>query len=282
MNKLKLKQQLEHFFIEDIGYQDLTTESIFDERHGKIIVISKSEGYFCGEDIITYGFKLFNPTIDVNVSVHDGENIYLGQTLAQIVGPIIELLQAERVILNLIQRLSGITTKTKMATELLNGSPTKITDTRKTTPGLRMLEKYAVKQGGGSNHRFGLDDAVMIKDNHINFCGSISDAVHKVRDHVGHMVKIEVEAENQEQVKEAVSAKADCILLDNMTPQEISNSLKLIPNSILTEASGGIQLNDLPEYAHLGLDVISLGCLTHQIESLDISAEVYFEDRKEI
>ncbi|GEL77404.1 carboxylating nicotinate-nucleotide diphosphorylase [Tenuibacillus multivorans] len=274
MNRLQLKKQLEHFFIEDLGYRDLTTDSIFDNRLGEVKFISKSDSYFCGQDVIKTGFHTMNPQIEVQLSVQDGDPINQGQTLAHAKGPIKDLLQAERVVLNLVQRMSGITTKTKIAVQLLNSQHTKISDTRKTTPGLRMLEKYAVTQGGGINHRFRLDDAVMIKDNHINFCGSISEAVKKVRENVGHMVKIEVEAENEPQVKEAIEAEVDCILLDNMDPNDLPNLLQLIPESILTEASGGISLEDLPKYTNLDLDVISLGCLTHQIEALDISVEV--------
>lgn len=274
MNTLRLKKQIEEFLIEDVGYQDLTTDAIFNDQSGEIEFLAKSNGYFCGEDVIRVGYSTINSNIEINLQVKDGDSIQKGQTIAYVKGPINELLTGERVILNLIQRMSGITTKTQHAVQLLNNPRTKISDTRKTTPGLRMLEKYAVTKGGGFNHRFGLDHAVMIKDNHISFCGSISNAVQKVKDQVGHMVKIVVEAENEQQVHEAVKAKADCILLDNMKPNEIAEMLKLIPSSILTEASGGITLQDLPKYSNLTLDVISLGCLTHQIESLDISAEV--------
>ncbi|MGP4072418.1 carboxylating nicotinate-nucleotide diphosphorylase [Piscibacillus sp. B03] len=275
MNMLRLRKQIEEFFIEDVGYQDLTTDAIFDQELGEVQFIAKSEGFFCGEDIIRVGYQAINSAINVNIKVTDGEPLQNGQLIAFAKGPIRDLLTGERVILNLIQRMSGITTKTKKAVQLLNSSHTKISDTRKTTPGLRMLEKFAVKQGGGINHRFGLDHAVMIKDNHILFCGSITDAVQKVKQQTGHMVKVVVEAENEQQVKEAVENDVDCILLDNMKPQKLSNMLSLIPSSILTEASGGITLQDLPNYTHIPVDVISLGCLTHQIESLDISVDVH-------
>jgi nicotinate-nucleotide pyrophosphorylase (carboxylating) len=181
------------------------------------------------------------------------------------------LLTGERVILNLLQRMSGIATLTHRAVTILNNSHTRICDTRKTTPGLRMLEKYAVVCGGGYNHRFGLYDGVMIKDNHIAFCGSITKAVQAVREKLGHMVKIEVETETKEQVLEAVRAGADVIMFDNRTPDEVREFVSLVPKPIITEASGGITLENLAEYGTTGVDYISLGMLTHSATALDIS-----------
>ena len=173
-----------------------------------------------------------------------------------------------------MQRMSGIATQTNEAVQTLNSSHTRITDTRKTTPGLRMLEKYAVQCGGGVNHRFGLYDAVMIKDNHISFAGSITKAVEMARSQLGHMVKIEVETETKEQVVEAVKAKADVIMFDNRTPDEIKAWIGLVPSEIKTEASGGINLSNLASYSDTGVDVISLGFLTHTVKALDISVKV--------
>ena len=170
--------------------------------------------------------------------------------------------------------MSGIATQTNEAVKTLNSSHTRITDTRKTTPGLRMLEKYAVQCGGGVNHRFGLYDAVMIKDNHISFAGSITKAVEMARSQLGHMVKIEVETETKEQVIEAVQAKADVIMFDNRTPEEIKAWIGLVPSEIKTEASGGINLTNLASYSDTGVDVISLGFLTHTVKALDISVKV--------
>ncbi|MFD2638153.1 carboxylating nicotinate-nucleotide diphosphorylase [Piscibacillus salipiscarius] len=274
MNRLQLKKQIEEFFIEDIGYKDLTSDSIFENQEGQLQIVSKSNGIFCGEDIIRVGYSSINPLIEVKSFVHDGDQVEVGQMVAQISGPVKDLLTGERVVLNLIQRMSGIATKTNSAVKLLNSRHTRISDTRKTTPGLRMLEKYAVTKGGGINHRYGLDHAVMIKDNHIAFCGSITEAVHKVQKQVGHMIKVVVEVEDQHQVLEAVDANVDCILLDNIEVKDLPDLLNLIPTTVLTEVSGGITLQDLPKYSNLPVDVISLGCLTHQIESLDISADV--------
>lgn len=275
MNKLKLRQQLESFFIEDIGDFDVTSDVLFhDGAEGSIEWTAKQEGIFCGEAVIKQGFQLLDEQSVVNLHVQDGDFIYKGQTLSTVSGPMASLLKGERVILNLIQRMSGIATKTDKAVRSLNSNHTRICDTRKTTPGLRMFEKYAVRVGGGFNHRNGLYDAVMIKDNHISFAGSISKAVERVRQKLGHMVKIEVETETKKQVIEAVEAQADCIMFDNQSPSSIIELVELVPNSIVTEASGGILIEDLHEYGKTGVDYISLGCLTHSAQALDISVNV--------
>jgi len=278
MNKLKLRSQLEKYFIEDIGEQDITTDLIFaDDTQGEIVFLAKDNGIFCGEEIIKTGFELLNQTLISKVLVKDGDSIQIGQKLAIVSGKISDLLKGERVVLNLVQRMSGIATLTNQAVHTLASSHTKIVDTRKTTPGLRMLEKYAVRTGGGFNHRFGLYDGVMIKDNHIAFAGSISKAVDAVRTKAGHMVKIEVETETAEQVKEAVEAGADVIMFDNRTPAEIIDLIKLVPAGIITEASGGIQLSNLADFRDTGVDYISLGFLTHSYKALDISVKVNWD-----
>ncbi|MBY0123937.1 carboxylating nicotinate-nucleotide diphosphorylase [Bacillus sp. S/N-304-OC-R1] len=278
MNKLKLRLQLEQFFIEDIGERDITSELIFgNEKKGKIVFLSKENGIFCGEEIIRTGFSVLDNDIMTKVHVKDGDRIEKGQLLAAAEGKAAELLKGERVILNLLQRMSGIATITNKAVSELNSTHTKICDTRKTTPGLRMLEKYAVRCGGGYNHRFGLYDAVMIKDNHISFAGSIQNAVQAVRASAGHMVKIEVETETKEQVLEAAAAKADVIMFDNRQPEEIKEWIQCVPDGIITEASGGITLENLAGYRDTGVDFISLGFLTHSVKSLDISVKVSFE-----
>jgi nicotinate-nucleotide pyrophosphorylase (carboxylating) len=282
MNKFKLCSLLNQFFIEDIGEQDITTDLIFaDDTKGEIVFIAKEAGIFCGEEIIKTGFRLFDSEIALEVLVKDGDRIEVGQRLAVVSGQINDLLKGERVILNLVQRMSGIATLTNKAVTALNSSHTKICDTRKTTPGLRMLEKYAVRTGGGYNHRFGLYDGIMIKDNHISFAGSIAKAVETARKKCGHMVKIEVEVETEEQVLEAVNAKADVIMFDNRTPEEIKEFIQLVPEGIVTEASGGIQLNTLPSYSETGVDYISLGFLTHSYKALDISVKVLWNKGEE-
>lgn len=275
LNKLKLRLQLEQFFLEDIGDRDVTSETIFgDSEMGEIKFIAKANGIFCGEEVIRTGFSLLDERAEVKLNVKDGERIEIGQIFATVKGKVSSLLQGERVVLNLIQRMSGIATQTDEAVRILNSNHTKITDTRKTTPGLRMLEKYAVQCGGGVNHRFGLYDTVMIKDNHISFAGSITKAVEKSRSQLGHTVKIEVEAETKEQVQEAVAAKADIIMFDNAKPEQIKEWIGLVPEGIKTEASGGINFDNLASYSDTGVDVISLGFLTHTVKALDISVRV--------
>ncbi|HET6872692.1 MAG TPA: carboxylating nicotinate-nucleotide diphosphorylase [Sporolactobacillaceae bacterium] len=275
MNTLKLRSLIEQFFIEDIGEQDITTDLIFsDGTEGEIVFLSKETGIFCGEEVIKTAFHLLNPQINIQLFVNDGDSIEAGQRLAIASGEISALLKGERVVLNLIQRMSGIATLTRKAVETLNSSYTRICDTRKTTPGLRMLEKYAVRCGGGYNHRYGLYDGVMIKDNHISFAGSIKRAVDLVHEKLGHMVKIEVETETKEQVIEAVEAGADVIMFDNRTPDEIKEFIKLVPDHIITEASGGINLTTLASYRDCGVHYISLGLLTHSYKALDISVKV--------
>lgn len=275
LNKLKLRLQIEQFFLEDIGDRDVTSESIFGDEMGEIVFIAKDNGIFCGEDVIRTGFPILDDQVEIDLKVSDGDRIEIGQAFATVKGKVSTLLQGERVVLNLVQRMSGIATQTNEAVSILNSKRTKITDTRKTTPGLRMLEKYAVQCGGGVNHRFGLYDAVMIKDNHISFAGSITKAVEKARSELGHMIKIEVETETREQVIEAVAAKADVIMFDNRTPEEIKAWIGLVPDEIKTEASGGINFTNLASYSDTGVDVISLGFLTHTVKALDISVKVH-------
>ncbi|GIN73922.1 nicotinate-nucleotide diphosphorylase (carboxylating) [Bacillus sp. J14TS2] len=276
MNKIKLQQQLKQFFLEDIGDRDVSSSIFSREQMGQLSLLAKAEGIFCGEEVVRTGFSLLVEQLDIKMKVRDGEWIEKGQLLAEISGTVNDLLQAERVVLNLVQRMSGIATKTHETVTLLNSDHTKICDTRKTTPGLRMLEKYAVRCGGGVNHRFGLYDAVMLKDNHIAFAGSIAGAVAAARKNVGHMVKIEVEIESKAQMQEAIEAQADVIMFDNRTPDEIKTWIKEVPEGIVTEASGGITLEDLASYGETGVDYISLGFLTHSVSALDISAKVEF------
>ena len=209
--------------------------------------------------------------VNVNLLKKDGDSVDIKERIAEVEGPTQVLLSAERVILNLVQHLSGIATSTAEVIRFLDDPTIEIVDTRKTLPGLRVLQKYAVTCGGGKNHRFRLDDGVMIKDNHIKAAGSITKAVELVRSNIGHMVKIEVETESEDQVLEAVTAKADVIMLDNRTPKEIKELVKLIPDEILVEVSGGITPNTISSFKDCGADVISLGWLTHSVKAMDIS-----------
>lgn len=275
MNTIKLKSMLEQFYLEDIGDGDLSSDYLFPESAvGELTIVAKMDGIFCGKKVIEYGLRVVDSALTVDSHVEDGDSIKKGAVLAVASGPVGSLLKSERVILNLIQRMSAIATETNRVVKKISGTGTKVVDTRKTMPGLRMLDKYAVHTGGGFNHRNGLFDAVMLKDNHLAFAGSITKAVETVRAALGHTVKIEVEIESFEQLQEAVIAKADIIMFDNCTPEMIKEWRKSVPDTIITEASGMITNDTIRAYAESGVDFISLGYLTHSVKALDISANV--------
>ncbi|MFY2310452.1 carboxylating nicotinate-nucleotide diphosphorylase [Lysinibacillus fusiformis] len=275
MNIIKLEEMLKQFFNEDIGDGDLSSEYIFSPKEqGTFSFYAKESGIFCGAPIIEHGFHVLDRSIKVNLPKKDGEAVEAGDVIAIIDGPLQKLLMGERVILNLIQRMSAIATAAHLAVQEIAGTHTKICDTRKTIPGLRMLDKYAVRIGGAFNHRNGLYDAIMLKDNHIAFAGSLTKAIQAAREKVGHTVKIEVEIETKKQLDEAILAGADIIMFDNRSPEEIRAWLPAVPSSITTEASGGITLENIRAYAQTGIQWISLGSLTHSVKAFDISALV--------
>jgi nicotinate-nucleotide pyrophosphorylase (carboxylating) len=275
MNVIKLKKKLEEFFLEDLGELDVTSQTVFGANvRGEAVIIAKEDGILAGVDVIATGYSLFDQKVDVALKKQDGDALKQGDIIAELEGPVATILSGERVILNLLQRMSGIATLTNKTVHLLQSNHTRICDTRKTSPGLRMFEKYAVRCGGGFNHRFGLYDGVMIKDNHIAFAGSILKAVKEVRAKTGHMVKIEVEIENEKQLLEAIEAGADVIMFDNRSPEEVAKFAELTPKHIVTEASGGIGMHNLADYRDTNVDYISLGMLTHSYKSLDISLNV--------
>lgn len=275
MNIIKLEEMLKQFFNEDIGDGDLSSEFIFSaEQQGSFSFYAKENGIFCGALIIDHGFHLLDRSMQITMHKKDGDTVTTGDVLAVIDGPLQKLLIGERVILNLVQRMSAIATAANLAVLKTAGTEAKICDTRKTMPGLRMLDKYAVHTGGAYNHRSGLYDAIMLKDNHIAFAGSITEAVQTARAQIGHTVKIEVEIETKAQLDEAVEAGADIIMFDNRTPEEIRAWLPTVPAHIATEASGDITLENLHAYAASGIQWISLGALTHSVKAFDISALV--------
>jgi len=275
MDRLKLKKKLQSFLLEDIGHGDITSQAIFPmDEQGEGVFVAKQTGTIAGLDIIREAYQLLDPSMQITLKCADGDTVTKGQVIAEVQGYVAFLLTGERVILNLLQRMSGIATMTKSAVLALNDDRITICDTRKTTPGLRMLEKYAVTVGGGKNHRMGLYDGVMIKDNHIAFSGSITKAVQSVREQTGHMVQIEVETETKEEVLEAVAAGADIIMFDNCPPDLVKAFSTYVPDHIITEASGGIELDNLSAYAGTNVDYISLGFLTHSVQALDISMNV--------
>ena len=269
---LQAKEQLKTFLIEDIGTGDLSADLIFDEnKQSSGVFVAKSDGIIAGLEVAQQVYDLLGQNATFIPVVADGASVKKGEIIGRATGHIRTLLTGERVILNLLQRMSGIATFTHTAIETLNDPTIKICDTRKTAPGLRYFDKLAVKIGGGFNHRVGLYAGVMLKDNHIAYAGSITKAVEKVRQQIGQMVKIEVEIETEEQLHEAIAAKADIIMLDNRTPEQVAAWTKLVPEGILTEISGGITLANLADYSQTGADYLSLGALTHSVLAFDIS-----------
>ena len=268
-----LKKAIEKFLQEDIGSGDLTSEATLPEDlTGTAEFVAKGSFVLCGiETVAPLVFKTQNPSIEITSTSRDKTTASPGDILLTAQGPVLDLLKAERVALNLVQRLSGIATLTARFVEKVKPLPVKILDTRKTTPGLRMLEKYAVRVGGGHNHRFNLADGILIKDNHIEACGSIKNAVERMREKIPHTMKIEVEAATIEQVRECISCAVDIIMLDNMDPARMREAVKLVGGRALLEASGGVNLDNVRQIAETGVDFISVGALTHSAPACDIS-----------
>lgn len=260
---------------EDIGRGDLTSESIFSpEQTGRADIVARESFIAAGADLIGGRvFKVQNSSIEISAPLADGTKVGAGDILFSVSGPVLDLLMAERVALNLLQRISGIATFTAEFVEQVREYPVRICDTRKTTPGLRVLEKYGVVVGGGSNHRFNLTDGILIKDNHIAACGSISDAVARVRSTVPHTLRIEVETDTLEQVEECLTCSVDIIMLDNMTTDMMRKAVDLIGGRALVEASGGIVLENISDVAKTGVDIISIGALTHSAPACDIGMD---------
>ncbi len=275
MDRNQLQGMIRSFLAEDIGRGDLTSESIFSEADtGGARLVSRQECIVAGAGTVAAEvFRVQNPAIETINPVADGTAAHPGDVLLTVRGPVVDLLKAERVALNLLQRLSGIATLTARFVEQVRGHRARITDTRKTTPGLRMLEKYAVQAGGGSNHRFNLTDGVLIKDNHIAACGSITEAVARVRTKVPHTIRIEVETENIEQVRECLACRVDIIMLDNMGLQAMQEAVACIDGRALVEASGGVNLDTVAGIAATGVDIISIGALTHSAPGCDIGMD---------
>jgi len=258
---------------EDIGRGDITTSLVENSGgNGNAVIKAKEDLVLCGVDLAAYIFKFIDDSLKVKVDIYDGAKISAGTVIMSVSGNSGSILKAERTVLNFLQRLSGIATLTsKYVNEVDKKSKTKITDTRKTTPGWRTLEKYAVRTGGGSNHRFGLDDGIMIKDNHIAMAGSIEKAVRSVRAKAHHLLKIEVETSNLSEVKEALKSGADVIMLDNMSVDMMSKAIELINKKAVVEISGGVTLERIKALSKLGADFISVGAITHSAVAKDIN-----------
>ncbi|EOY2451627.1 carboxylating nicotinate-nucleotide diphosphorylase [Listeria monocytogenes] len=272
MNSILMNQAIQAFLLEDIGQHDISAETVFPrDTMGEGVFLAKETGILCGISIPPKVYELLGGNIQFEAYKKDGDWIQKGDIIAAVTAPVRTLLSGERVILNLMQRMSGIASQTNFAVKQLDDSAIRICDTRKTAPGLRAFDKYAVQTGGGFNHRNGLYDGVMLKDNHIAFSGGITSAVSTVREKLGHMVKIEVETETAEQVKEAVQAGADIIMFDNRTPEEIKQLVKVVPPHITTEISGNVTLENIHRYKGSGANYLSLGSLTHSVRAFDIS-----------
>ena len=262
--------------IEDLGRAgDLTTNAIVPpDAHASGYLVARRGGCLAGLSVAVTAFQLTDPAVDITFLRHDGDIVEAGQTLAVIQGSAKGLLSAERIALNFLGRLSGIATTTEGLVQAVRGYPARVVCTRKTTPGLRLLEKYAVRCGGGANHRFGLDDAVLIKDNHLIVSGGITEAVRRVHAAVGHLVKVEVEVDTLAQLEEALSCNIDAVLLDNMPPAQLAKAVQMVGGRVLTEASGGITPQTAREVAAAGVDLLSAGWLTHSAKALDVAFDV--------
>ena len=260
---------------EDLGHGDITTAALVDPfMKGKARVLAKEEIILAGIEVFSRVFSRLDPEIIVECKYHDGDVVPRGEDICIVKGSMRGILSGERTALNFLQRLSGIATLTRRYVEKTDSSKVRVLDTRKTTPGLRILEKYAVRKGGGFNHRFGLFDGILIKDNHIAAAGSISKAVAKIKAGVPHTLRIEVEVEDIEGVKEAMAAGADAILLDNMSVKEMREAVSIAGGRVLLEASGGITLESIEEISKIGIDLISVGAITRTARSVDISLEL--------
>lgn len=260
---------------EDLGTGDITSATTIPaDICMSAVLLAKSAGVLAGLPVAAQVMRTVDPQLDLRPLIEEGQPIMVGQRLAEIVGPVRSLLTAERTALNFLQRLSGIATVTARYVQAVAGTRARIVDTRKTVPGHRLLDKYAVRAGGGYNHRFNLSDGVLIKDNHIAAVGGVGEAIRAARAGAPHTLRIEVEVENLEMARQAVEAGADIILLDNMTDDDMRACVQLIAGRALTEASGGVTLDRLRAIAATGVDLISVGALTHSVQAMDISLEI--------
>lgn len=276
MNHITMTLQADHLILEalkeDISSEDVSTNAVMKEAvQGEVDLICKQDGIIAGLEVFQRVFKLLDAKTEVELYCKDGEEVKNGQKMGKVIGDIRVLLSGERVALNFLQRMSGIATYTHSVVKLLEGSRTKLLDTRKTTPNMRIFEKYAVRAGGGYNHRYNLSDGVLLKDNHIGAAGSVTKAVQMAKEYAPFVRKIEVEVENLDMVREAVEAGADIIMLDNMSTEEMREAIRIIDGRAETECSGNVTKENISRLTELGVDYISSGALTHSAPILDIS-----------
>lgn len=275
-NKITMTLNVDHLLMqalqEDITSEDITTNSVMpNPQKGEVQLLCKQDGIIAGLHVFKRVFELLDETVEVEFFCQDGDAVTSGQLMAVVKGDIRALLSGERVALNYLQRMSGIATYTHSIAKLFEGSKTKLLDTRKTTPNMRVFEKYAVKVGGGYNHRYNLSDGILLKDNHIGAAGSVTKAVQMAKEYAPFVRKIEVEVENLDMVKEAVEAGADIIMLDNMTPEMMKEAIRIIDGRAETECSGNVTRENVERLINIGVDYISSGALTHSAPILDIS-----------
>ncbi|MCM1529098.1 MAG: carboxylating nicotinate-nucleotide diphosphorylase [Alistipes sp.] len=261
--------------MEDINYMDAAADNLIPPEHkSSAYYVAKDSGVVCGIEVAKRVFELVGGDVDFNILINDGEKVKKGDIIARMEGSTLTLLKGERTALNLLQHMSGIATATNKCVELVAGTNASVTDTRKTLPGLRGIQKYAVTVGGGRNHRFNLSDAAMLKDNHIDAYGSITAAVAELRKHIGHTVKIEVEVRNLDELREALASGVEIVMLDNMNCEEMAEAVRITNGAALLEASGNITLDNIAEVARTGVDIISLGALTHSVKCFDVSMKI--------
>jgi nicotinate-nucleotide pyrophosphorylase (carboxylating) len=273
--RIMIEEQVRAALLEDLGRAgDITTDAIIaPTAQAKTALVARKPGVVAGLDVALLAFALLDPAITASIAKPDGSRLAKGDTIATIVGPARGILTAERVALNFLCHLSGIASATRGVVDAVKGTQARIVCTRKTLPGLRNLQKYAIRIGGGFNHRFGLDDAVLIKDNHIAAAGSIKAAVERARAAIGHLVKIELEVDTLQQLEEGLAVGVDAVLLDNMDVDEMRRAVALVDRRAVTEASGGITPETAPAIAATGVDLLSLGWLTHSVRQLDIGLD---------
>lgn len=275
LSKFYVQDHVKMALMEDIGYGDITTENLAGENDFlKGELNTRSEGVLCGCDVFKTVYETLSDKVEIKFYFKDGDKIEKGDKIADISGPAKELLMGERVALNYIQRMSGIATETRKYQDAIKPYSAKIVDTRKTTPNFRAFEKYSVKVGGGALHRFNLSDCAMIKDNHIRLAGSITGAVNKLRENISHAHKIEVECDTLEQVKEAVSVKADIIMLDNMSIDTMKKAVEIINHQAVVEASGNVKLDTVNAIASTGVDIISSSAIVAKAPTLDLALDM--------
>lgn len=275
LNNFFIEEHVKNALQEDIGFGDITTDYLTNEDDRMSCVLNtRVDGIFCGKNVFEMVFKILSPSINIKFYFNDGDVIKKGDKIADLEGPARYILMGERTALNYIQRMSGIATETNKYQKAVGEFKARIVDTRKTTPGFRAFEKYSVKTGGGSLHRFNLSDCAMIKDNHIKYAGSLTKAVEKLRQHISHAHKIEVECDTIEQVKEAVNCGADIIMLDNMSLDTMRECVKLINGKAIVEASGNVNLNTVHDIASTGVDIISSSAIVAKAPTLDLGLDM--------